>query len=236
VAGKLRLCFADTETTGLAESVEDAIENNRQVIEYAFKIWEEGHVVRSFEQKVMPTGYGLEDAIDCAAKGYNHFDRAQWWASTRNSREYHIAVPWSLHDCDNVIEYVGGETLAGSNPRFDLVMFKAEFARLRVTEHFPALATHRMMNTGDLAWLLWSVRLVEKTGLETLTKFFDLPHKAHTAMGDVDACIAVFETMVDTLVRGPRRMRDLCQALIEELPSKEDRTAARAALARHRVL
>lgn len=238
VAGKLRLCFADTETTGLAESVEDAIANDRQVIEYAFKIWEEGLIVKTCEQKVMPTGDAIDDAIELAKKGFNHFDERQWWRRTKSGygREFEIAKPWSLEDCDNVIDCLEGETLAGSNPRFDLVMLKAQFAGVNALKYFPKLATRRMMNTGDLAWILWSVRLVDKTGLETLTKFFDIEHKAHTAMGDVDACIKVFETMVDTFVHGPRRLKELCHAVIDTLEDPEDRAVARRELAKHRVL
>lgn len=235
MAGKLRLCFADTETSGLAESVEDAIANDRQVIEYCFKVWEEGSIKRSIVRRVMPTGDALHDAVDCAKAGYNRFNPDEWWTRV-GFTEHGRAKPWCKEDRENVSEFLQGETLAGSNPRFDLIMLKAEFARDRRLEDFPKLATHRMMNTGDLAWLLWSVRLVDKTGLETLTKLLGIEHKAHTAEGDVDACIKVFETMCDTLVGGPRKLKRLCEAIIDTLDDEADRTFARDALGKVRVL
>ncbi len=231
-----RLAFTDVETSGLAgdpPSIDEAIKSERQIIEYAVCIWQDGQISKRFEKKVMPTGQGLIDAVDCAAKGYNHFDEKNWFRKV-GEREYAPALPWSVDDCGQVSELLEGETIAGSGPAFDLVMYKAEF--FRQVKAFPKLATHRMLNTGDLAWPLWYAGLVEKTGLETLAKFLGVEHKAHTAMGDVLACISVWEILAESYVGAPRKLRDLVKAIVPGLEPPSDRADALEMLGGVRVL
>ncbi len=216
-AEKPRFCFADTETDGLAESVDEAIREGRQVIEYAFVIWEDGDRLSKLERKVMPTGDAVARCEELAAAGKNHFSGVRNWMNPAGeSRAYVHARPWSGEDCENVDQFLGGETLAGSNPGFDLVMFQAQFYALGFGDKFPKLATHRKLDVGQLAWPLWSVGLVERTGLETLAKFLNVPHKAHTAMGDVEACIDCFEILLDSYVYRPRQMAELMHELGKE--------------------
>ena len=207
---KLRLTFADTETTGLADTVDEALIRDREVIEYAFVTWEDGDQVRSFERKVMPSpGQPTTDAEFCASKGWNHFTGASDWLVKVGEREYGPAKRWSLEDCDNVDSFLKGETLAGSNPGFDLNMFKAEFARLDRLQSFPKLATPRMLDIGQGAWFLFAAGLVDRTGLEPLAKYLGVEHKAHTAMGDVLACIGCFERLCDEYLFRPRKLTGL---------------------------
>ncbi len=216
---KPRLVFGDTETTGLCgnpSSLDEALRLDRQIIEYAFAVWEDGAILKRFERKVMPTGYALADAEHCASNGWNHFKASDWMNPTGQPRSYTHAVPWSGDDCQHTADYLTGETLAGSNPSFDLVMFKAEFQRLGFLDDFPKLATHRMCDVGALAWPLWAFQLTERTGLEPLTKLLGIPHEAHKAMGDVLASVAVFEALCDQYVGKPRQLRDLLVELAED--------------------
>lgn len=213
---KPRFCFADTETSGLAESVEEAVSLGRQIIEYAFVIWEDGERIDKLVRKVMPTGDAIAHAEECAANGWNHFQRDSWYNPTGETREYAPAKPWDVVDCENVDQYLAGETLAGSNPRFDLTLFKAQFYQFGVGDRFPELATHRMLDVGALAWPLWTVGLTEKTGLAPLAKLLGVEHKAHTAMGDVEACIDCFEILIDSYVYRPRQLTELLHELGKE--------------------
>lgn len=234
---KLRFTVADTETTGLCgdpPNVDEALKLDRQIIEYAFVVWEEGHILKRFQRKVMPTGDALADAEECARKGWNHFSHRDWLNPVGN-REYGLAKPWAKSDCENVFDFLDGETMAGSNPDFDLVMFKAEFVRMGLSGAFPQLVTHRKLDVGKLAWPLWSVKLVEKTGLEPLTKFLGIEHKAHTAMGDCEAVVTVFEELCDQYIHVPRRLRDLVLAACEGL-DHDDADTLKAELAKLRVL
>ncbi len=211
---KPRFSFGDTETDGLAESVEECVAEGRQVIEYAFVIWEDGERKDSIVRKVMPTGDAITRAEECAAKGWNHFERTSWMNPTGQPREYSAALPWSEHDCENVDRFLAGETLAGSNPRFDLTVLKGQFYQFG--DKFPELATHRMLDVGALAWPLWTVGLTEKTGLAPLAKLLGVEHKAHTAMGDVEACIACFEILIDSYIYRPRQQAELLHELGKE--------------------
>jgi DNA polymerase III epsilon subunit-like protein len=92
------------------------------------------------------------------------------------------------------------------------------------------LGTHRKMNTGDLAWPLVAAGLVEKTGLETLAAFLGVEHQAHTAMGDVKACVKVYEILCERFIHSPRKLRELCAAIIPGLEPKSDRAEARELL------
>ncbi len=210
---KPRFCFADTETDGLADSVEEAIREGRQVIEYAFVIWEDGDRTAKLEKKVMPTGDAIERCEGLAAKGYNHFNGTRNWMNPHASGGYSHAVPWSSSDCENVDNFLGGETLAGSNPMFDLIMFQAQFYALGFGDKFPQLATHRKLDIAQGAWFLWTVGLVERTGLETLARFLNVEHAAHTAMGDVEAAIDCFEILLDSYVFRPRQLTELLYEL-----------------------
>lgn len=203
---KLRLCFTDAETTGLAETVDEALIKDREVIEYAFVIWEDGEHVNAFSKKVAPSpGQPTADAELCASKGWNFYSQKEWAASKR----------WDLSDCEMVDKFLGGETVAGSNPRFDQDLFKAEFARLDQLPNYPKLATHRMLDIGQGAWFLFAAGLVDKTGLEPLAKHLGVEHRAHTAMGDVLACIGCFERLCDEYLFRPRKLTELLRAVAD---------------------
>lgn len=209
---KCVLTFGDTETSGIAGSVEEAIKLDRQIIEYAFVVWSNGDRIRRIERKVMPTGGAIADAEECAANGWNHFKRDDWWTPV-GPQEYTPAKPWSEADCENVDDFLTDATFAGSNPAFDLHMFQATFHVFGVGHLFPKLATHRMCDVGALAWPLWTVGLTDKTGLAPLAKLLGVEHRAHTAMGDVEACIDCFEILVESFVFRPRQQAELLREL-----------------------
>lgn len=219
---KRKLTFGDTETTGLfgdPASLEECIALDRQIIDYAFADWDDGQILRKYSQKVMPTGDQVEEAIALAKQGFNRFDPDQWWrnkvAAKGTQGVYEPAAPWSGEDCEIVYDYLDGTTFAGSNPDFDFIIFKKEFHALGFLDDFPKLATRRKVDVGKLAWPLWAYQLTEKTGLESLTKLLGIPHEAHTALGDVEASIAVFEECCELYVGRPRRLLELARAAAE---------------------
>lgn len=233
---KHRLTFTDVESTGLCgdqPSIDEALRANRQIIEYAFVVWEDGNIVKTFEKKVMPTGDALKDAEECAANGWNHFDKAKWWAPNAPG-EYSPAKPWGEADCEVVSDFTTDATMAGSNPAFDQVLYRAEFFRL--VKAYPKASTHRMMDTGALAWPLIAAGLIEKSGLEHLAKFLGVEHKQHTAMGDVRACIGVYEILCERFIHSPRKLRDLVLAIVPGLQPKSDQKDAAELLAAVKIL
>ncbi len=204
------ITFTDTETSGLADTVDEAITNDIEVVEYSFAIWSPEHgTEKIMVEQVMPSADAEPGAIHCASKGWNHYDRSRW--------DLVKAKRWNGDDCEEVAEYLEGATMGGSNPRFDLCMYKAEFARLGFLNDFPKLGTHRLCDVGALAWPMWAYRLTEKTGLATLTELLGIEHKAHTAMGDVRACIEVFEALCDQFIDKPRLLRELLVELGDDL-------------------
>lgn len=230
----LELDWSDTETSGLAETVDEVLALDRQIIEYAFATWDANNgVTKSLERKVMPTGDAIADALECASKGYNHFTgTANWMNPTSNPREYVHAAPWSADDCENVHDFLVDGCLAGSNPGFDLNFYKAEFHRLGHLDGFPKLSTHRKCDVGQGAWYLFAVGLVDKTGLVTLASHLGVEHKSHTAMGDVLASIGCFERLVDEYINRPRRMLELLRAIADGGPlSGEEFEELRAEIA-----
>lgn len=211
-----RLVFADVECSGLADSVEEIIAaDHLEVIEYAFAIWEDGEVKTKLVRKVYPCHKdALAAAEECAEKGYNHFDRNNWTNQPVGSgQEYRQADFWCAIDREHVKAFLQGERLAGSNPAFDLRFLKGMFAKHNEMAVFPTLADHRMCDLNGLAWPLWALRLVEKTGLEHSAALFGIEHKKHTAMGDVEASIAVWERYCEHYIWRPRDMRELLEAL-----------------------
>lgn len=229
----LTLTWGDTETSGLAETIDEAVQMDRRVIEYAFALWDgDNGITQKVERKVMPTGDAIADAEELAAKGYNHFSGTRNWMNpTKNPREYTHALPWSGDDCEVVCEYLEDRTIAGSNPAFDILMLKAEFFRLGFLDDFPKLKSHRKCDIGQGAWFLFAVGLVDRTGLEPLAKHLGVEHKAHTAMGDVLASIGCFERLVDEYINRPRRMLELLHACAEAPLKGEEFDELRAEIA-----
>lgn len=238
-----RLVFIDTEDSGLADSLEQIIaDDSLEVVEYAFAIWEDGNVHSKLVRKVYPCHRdALAAAKDCAEKGFNHFVEGNAWTNDVNPHqeaEPRQADFWNAIDREHVKAFLQGARLAGSNPAFDLRFLKGMFAKHNELELFPTLADHRMLDLNGLAWPLWSLSLIEKTGLEHAAAYFGIEHKKHTAMGDVEASIAVWEQYLERYLWRPRDLRDLCEALLDELTTAKPKAAAkmRAELAKLTVL
>lgn len=230
-----RLVFTDVECTGLADSLEQIIsDDSLEVIEYAFAIWEDGEVKAKLCRKVYPCNVAaLAAANDCAKQKWNHFDPDNWTNDKRSEvvagKEKGVQADfWNAIDREHVKAFLQGERLAGSNPAFDLRFLKGMFAKHNELEQFPQLADHRMLDLNGLAWPLWSLSLIEKTGLEHAAKYFGLEHKAHTAMGDVEASIKVWEEYLERYLWRPRDLRDLCEAMLDVLGDRNPKAAAKA--------
>jgi DNA polymerase III epsilon subunit-like protein len=178
----MRIVFVDTETTGLTSM--------DQVLEYSFKVWEDGVVSQAYTRRVMPT-------VPCNPKAQevNGFTREAWEACG--------AVPWSALDCDYVSYFLqDGTIVGGHNTPFDVGMIAREFERAK--RPFPQLSREEV-DTKRLAVPLMALGEIPKTALTTVAQYFGLDVSlAHTSMGDVDMTIGIWERFLQLQHRGLR--------------------------------
>lgn len=204
----MKLIFIDTETTGFED------DPNTEVIEYAFAEWDsdkagDNKVVRIDSQLVLPKNGCPEQAAKI--NGYSE----QLWIDSG-------AKHWAQSDVENTLAYLlPGCNIAGSNPRFDTRCLKREFQKHGALTEWPRIS-HRYLNLASLAWPLWAMQEVESVGLESLAEYFSVEHKAHTAKGDVEASIAVWEKLFDLYVHGPKTMREALVEIGDDARSKGD--------------
>lgn len=90
----------------------------------------------------------------------------------------------------DIAEQLRGVSLVGANPAFDA---KFITAYLRDFDIEPTWH-HRMIDVESMA--LQEFGLVKQIGLQAIAKRLEIdPGEAHTAMGDVETTLAVFETL-----------------------------------------
>ena len=185
------LHWCDSETSKFIKPGETL-----EIVELAVVRWTDGNSQPMLHEHYLPR-HGISDE---AAKCHGH---------TIESLTARGAHKWAAHDCDNIAALLKRQTVAGSNPAFDVARIAFECERMAK----PAPdANYWMLNTSDMGMLLWMQHLVENTKLATLAKFFGLAEQEHTALADCYLAIGVFEAMHDLFVYRPKVMRE---ALIE---------------------
>lgn len=195
----MKLVFLDTETTGLLKHP------GAEVIEYAFAIWEDGKIIQGIDSaRCIPKNGCPEEA-----SRVNGYTREAWEASG--------AKPFGAEDIDNVCSYLtDGCLIAGSNPDFDRNMLEREFVRMGRSDRWPYIS-HRSLNLASIGFLLWAEGEVDGVGLDYLAHFFgiDTTGKEHTAAGDVETGIKVWDALHDHFMWQPRKMRSALKGIAE---------------------
>lgn len=184
----MKLLVIDCETTGL-----DNYPLNHEVIEVAACVWEDGVRGPLWVKRFMPCG-----PVDPGAAKVNGF-RSETWGELQEK----TGVPcraFSFEDAKTLYEMAvppGGETCAmflGANTRFDLDFLKEAFRRVR--HPFPTLKKHRLLDVQSIAFCLQLAEKIEDTALVRIAEFYGLSTAAqHSAAGDVDMTIKVFERL-----------------------------------------
>lgn len=196
----ITLLFVDVETTGLIDNYPDA-----EITEIAVVSWCEGDKEVLLHERVRP-----RKGMPPEAAPFNKSYDAKLWAS---------ADTWDVHASQAISEMLRGHYICGSNPDFDKRMIAAECFRSgqpRPKWH------HRGINTSSLGFPLYLLGEVEQTGLEHLAKYFNVPHEAHTALGDCYAAIGVWEAFFDLYLHRPRLMREALEDLEQRTGPKGD--------------
>lgn len=184
IARDFRCVFLDTETTGLDPAVD-------RIVSYSLRAWSlqdgPGPAVSAL---VLPVGVHVSPEV----RAINGFDEATWIA--RGATHFQESHAWQI-----AYHLTDGCILAGSNPQFDRRFLEAEFARIGWA--FPKVSP-RMIDTNSLAAPLLVIGHIRGTGLSSLCDYFSIPTpNRHTAHGDVDASIEVFEALLAAYLLAP---------------------------------
>jgi DNA polymerase III epsilon subunit-like protein len=181
----MRLLFIDCETTGLDPATD-------QIISYTLQEWTIAGRGATWSHLVMPTK-PIEDWQQAAL--LNHFDPRQWHAAA--------AIPFGHHDASFLHEKLdksGGHLIAGHGLQFDLNFIAAEFARLGLA---PPAHHYQVIDVRSMCAPLLVAGTVAKTSLIDCAAYFGLnTSRAHTADGDVELTIDVFERMLGLVWKG----------------------------------
>lgn len=221
------LTFLDTETTGLPEKEPflSSPELGPEVVEYAIADWCDGELTNIEHRLVVPRNIQEvatedEDGIWRTPDGFPLRYRADHWRAEG-------AIKWNDADTRRMHQRLARKMLAGSNPGFDQARLQWEITR---TGGGRVDWEHRMVGTEHLAIFMIHQGLVQSRGLVALAEYFEIEHDAHTALGDLQASVAVFERMVDLYIYHPRVMREALEVIAEASPDADMASyAARAA-------
>jgi DNA polymerase-3 subunit epsilon len=196
----MRILFTDTETTGLDPVL------GAELIELAVIAWEDGATTELYEKPFLPK-HGCPEA---AAK-INGYNETIWREC--GAKEFTIA------DAKELAALFAGQYIGGSNPDFDKRIIEGECHRAGQPK--PEWS-RRSLNTASLAWPLWATGAVDSTGLVSLAAYFGIEHEAHSAIGDVRACIKVWEALYDLYIHRPKVMREALIAIAQDAAEKGD--------------
>jgi DNA polymerase III epsilon subunit-like protein len=177
----MRIAFLDTETTGL--------EREDEVIELAIQIWD-SDTTGTVEGA---TFYGLWfPSGDCnpQAQKVNNYSRSAW--ETRGAKAFEADAVRRLRA---FLTQHKPDAWGGCNTSFDLNML--ENMTRRVREPSLSAICHRKVDVQPLAAPLQIAGVLKSASLASLCAHFGVTNQsAHSAIGDVQATIAVFERLV----------------------------------------
>ena len=182
----MKIAFLDHETTGL-----DPFYANEESIELFVQIWDSstGGAVSAeaggtWHRLWKPQGFCGKKAAEV-----NGFTPEVWDA--RGAKPLHAS---DLMDLNTFISHHRPDYWGGANTQFDIGFTKATFNRARMNM---VEVCHRQLDVQALAMPLQLAGLVKGVSLKALCEFFRVAQPAaHTAQGDVESTIAVFEQLI----------------------------------------
>jgi hypothetical protein len=180
-----RIVFVDTETTGLERTVGAA--GADEVIDLHIELWELGRREVVYSKRFFPVGTCSEGAARV-----NGYSPDRW-------HQLGALGPFTAQDAQEVaIALTKGDMLAGAQIDFDRDMLQGMFHRVRVP--WPGTVTRRLVELQALAAPLLIAGRIQSVSLLSLAQYFLDPNvvQEHTARGDVDLSIRVFEAIVGT--------------------------------------
>lgn len=170
------ILFLDTETGGLSASRTDIIEFGCILTDPSGRT-----VLEEWEARVVPTRPVEPDAA--RINGYN----AEKWASEGIS----LATAMT-----KVLGMARGAVMCCHNAPFDKAFVEAALALCRLSW----TGRYHTLCTVSIAQPFLRRGLVENVKLETLARYFGVPHTdAHRALPDAKTCRAVYLAMMDVL-------------------------------------
>lgn len=182
----MKLLAIDCETTGL-----DDYPLSHEVIEIAAQVWEDGERGPLYVKRFMPCG-----PVDAGAAKVNGFTPEKWGAVQEAAGV--PCRPFSFDDAREIYELAKNaevEAPLGANIAFDMRFLREAFRRVR--HPFPPFKSHRTVDIQALAIPLVVAGKVPTASLQNLARFYGIDTgAAHSAAGDVDMTIRVFERLV----------------------------------------
>jgi DNA polymerase III epsilon subunit-like protein len=184
------LVFVDTETGGLYADSHDIVEF--AAIRVDSRTFVEIDRVASKIRPMLPVSPG-------AAK-INGYNEAGW-----------KDAPTLAEFAPYVRRLVDGARWAGSNPNFDRRFLDAAFERARLPLLRPS--THRMVDVSAMVEPLLHAGLMERSGLDAIRGFLDMPTPpdVHRAESDAESALEVYRRLVAFYA----------PALVRRLPTRE---------------
>lgn len=181
----MKIAFLDHETTGL-----DPVYGGDESIELFVQIWDSAAGAISTEnggtwhRLWAPQGW----CCDGAAKVNGH--TVETWEA-RGAKPLHVT---DLMNLNQFLDKHRPDYWGGANTQFDIRFTESTFTRVRL----PMFSgCHRQLDVQSLAMPLQLAGLIKGVSLKALCGFFDVPQPAaHTAQGDVESTIAVFEALM----------------------------------------
>lgn len=185
----MKLIAIDCETTGL-----DDYPLSHEVIEIAAQVWEDGERGPLYVKRFMPCG-----PVDPGAAKANGFTPEKWGAVQEAAGI--PCRPFSFDDAGDLYRMIvppQGDTVEaplGANIAFDMRFLREAFRRVR--HPFPAFKTHRTVDVQALAIPLVVAGKIPNASLKHIAEFYGIDTSAaHSAAGDVNMTIQVFERLV----------------------------------------
>lgn len=177
----MKIAFFDTETTGLDPAREEIIEIHVQLWDSAGA----GVVTdATFYRLWLPQG-----PCHPGAAKVNGFTPEAW--SARGAKPM---TATDIVELNSWLEHYQPDMFGGAATHFDVNMLNAAIDRVRMPR--PRMS-HRQLDVQSLASPLVVAGLVDGVSLEKLCKFLGITnHAPHTAKGDCDATIEVYERLV----------------------------------------
>jgi DNA polymerase III alpha subunit (gram-positive type) len=180
------IAFKDHETSGLDPATGESIE-------LFVKIWDSAGGPshgRTWHRLWMPQG-----EVSLGAAKVNGFTREAWAARGARPLE-----PSDMFDLDAFLAESGATMFGGAATQFDVGFTKQQFRRARVEPHYMNKMSHRQVDVQSLGIPFVLAGKVRSVSLADLCKLFGVVNSAaHSAQGDVEATIAVFEREVAAL-------------------------------------